>query len=128
MDSKVIETRVFKTCLKDGICISVVKPDSIILLEDAKENTQAVNQVSGQLICPILVDLRRIGTITKEARDHFSMKGRPPGVTAIAMLVKSPVSSLIGNFFLGLNKPVVPTQLFISETKALKWLQEHKKN
>jgi len=71
-----------------------------------------------------LVDLRDINSITKEARDHFSMRDRKPAVSAIAMLVKSPVSSIIGNFFLGLNKPSVPTHLFTSEVKAVNWLEQ----
>ncbi|MGQ0827149.1 MAG: DUF7793 family protein [Bacteroidota bacterium] len=121
---KKIETRVFHTWLQDGICYTKVKEGSVIDLKDAIENTEAVIKVSAGVIYPMLVDLRVINSITKEARDHFSMRNRKPGVNSIAMLVKSPVSSIIGNFFLGLNKPSVPTHLFTSETKALKWLEQ----
>jgi len=122
---KTIETRVFNTWLQDGICYTRVKPAAVIGLADAIENSEVVLKVSGGVVYPMLVDLRMINSITKEARDHFSMRGRKPGVNSIAMLVKSPVSSIIGNFFLGLNKPVVPTHLFTSEPKALKWLEQY---
>ena len=123
--NKKIETRVFYTWLQDGICYTKVKTGSIINLDDAIENTKIVAELSGKMIHPMLVDLRTINSIDKEARDHFSMKNRKAGVSAIAMLIKSPVSRIIGNFFLGLNKPKVPTQLFTSEIKAVNWLQEY---
>lgn len=122
-DKKIV-TRVFTTWLQDGVCRTKVKQAAIIELSDAIENSKTVTELSAGEIYPLLVDLREINSIAKEARDHFSMKGRKPGVLAIAMLVKSPVSSIVGNFFLGLNKPTVPTHLFTSETKALQWLEE----
>lgn len=121
-----IETRIFYTSLeKEGYIHTKVKPGSEILLQDAKDNTEAVIKVSGDSNFPILVDLREIKSISKEARDHFSMRGRKPHVTAIAMLVKSPVSRIIGNFFLGLNKPTVPTRMFNVEKDAVVWMKRN---
>ena len=128
MKEKIIESRAFKTYIKDDVCFTIVKPGAVITLEDAEENTTAVKELSKNDVFPILVDLRLISQITKEARDHFAMRERKPGVNAIAMLVRSPVSSIIGNFFLGMNKPKVPTQLFSTEAKALKWLEQFIKN
>ncbi len=126
IDFFMVETRIFYTSLeKDGYILTKVKPDSEILLQDAKDNTAAVIKVSGDSNFPILVDLRQIKSISKEARDHFSMRGRKPHVTAIAMLVKSPVSRIIGNFFLGLNRPTVPTRLFTSEVDAKTWMKRN---
>jgi hypothetical protein len=128
MKEQIIETRAFRTYLKDHVCITVVKPDMIVDIEDARENTRIVRELSDNNVLPILVDLRHINHITKEARDHFSMKERVPAVNAIAMVVKSPVSRIIGNFFLGLNKPVVPTQMFGTESKAMLWLDQFIRN
>lgn len=128
MDStgnKFVDLKAFKTWLgEDGICYTVVKFNAIIELEDALENTAAVKKVSAGTAFPILVNLKEINYISKEARDHFSMQNRTPGVTAIAMLIKSPSSKIIGNFFLGLNKPAVPTKLFTDKGKAVNWLQQ----
>ncbi|HET6990441.1 MAG TPA: hypothetical protein VFJ43_03915 [Bacteroidia bacterium] len=114
---------VFTTTLdKRGFIISKVRPGAEIGLVEAKANTQTVIDISGGANYPILVDIREIKSVSKEARDHFSMRGRKPNVTAIAMLVNSPLSRIIGNFFLGLNKPTVPTQMFNSETDAIAWM------
>ena len=100
-----------------------LSPGSEIQLQDAKDNTAAVIKISDGIIYPILVDLREIKSISKEARDHFSMRGRSPNVTAVAMLVRSPVSRIIGNFFIGFSKPVVPTRMFNEEKDAIRWVK-----
>ncbi|MBI2272100.1 MAG: STAS/SEC14 domain-containing protein [Bacteroidetes bacterium] len=120
-----IYTEIFTTWLDEsGICRTVVKKNGVIGLTDAQENTIVVGKVSGDKLRPLLVDLRKIKSIDKPARDHFAMHGRQPGVCAIGMLIRTPLSKVIGNFFLGINKPVVPTQLFNSEAAALEWLKK----
>lgn len=120
-----IEVRAFITWIDENdICITQVKPNAIIELQDALENSASVKKLSDGKVYPMLVNLKEIKTISKEARDHFSMQGRTPGVSAIGLLIKSPVSSIIGNFFLGMNKSAVPTKLFTNEGKAKNWLKQ----
>ncbi len=120
------EISAFTTWLgADGIVRTVVKPGAEITIKEAIENTELVRSVSRDSIRPLLVDTRNIRSISKEARDHFAMKGRKGGVNSIAMLTSSSVSKIIGNFFLGLNKPTVPTRLFLQENEAVKWLKSH---
>ncbi|MFL5762531.1 MAG: hypothetical protein ACJ77K_01235 [Bacteroidia bacterium] len=122
----VIEIRAFSTWLDDnGICYTVVKPNAVISIEDAVQNTASVKEVSEGKIYPLLVNLKEINSISKEARDHFTMQNRKPGVNSIGLLIKSPVSRIIGNFFLGLNKSTVPVKLFTDETKAVSWLKQY---
>jgi hypothetical protein len=109
----------------DGICHSIVEHGAEITLPDAEENTRLVASITQGNKPPILVDIRDILSITKEARDHFSMKNREPGVIAIALLIKSPVSRVIGNFYLGISRPRVPTRLFTSEAQAVNWLKTY---
>jgi hypothetical protein len=42
---------------------------------------------------------------------------------AVALLMGSPVSRVLGNLYLGLNKPPIPTRLFTSEEEAKVWLR-----
>jgi hypothetical protein len=60
--------------------------------------------------------------MSKEAREHFSTNGRDTHVSAFGIIVSSTVSRVIGNFFMGINKPPVPTRLFSDEAAATKWL------
>lgn len=122
--TKVIELRAYSTWMgDDGIARTKVKPSSEVTIIDAKENSIAVNSLSNGNNYPLLIDTRDIRSISKEARDFFSMNNRKSNVTAFAILIDSPLSKIIGNFFMGLNKPRVPVQLFTSETDALTWLK-----
>ena len=72
---------------------------------------------------PMLVDVRTVSAIDREARAHLA---GPEGArinSAVALLVGSPLSQAIGNFFLGLNKPLIPCRLFTTEPEALAWLR-----
>lgn len=123
MKKSKIETGVFSILMgDDNICRTIVKEKAEINLNDAKAATEAVIRLSDGEIGPILVDLKKIKSISKDAREHFTMKGRKAYVNAIGLVVKSPVSMLIGNFFQGINKSSVPTKLFTSEKKAILWL------
>ncbi len=116
---------IFDTTLDPhGFIISRVSPLAEVELEHAMENTRKVHEISGDQVYPILVDIRKIRSISKEARDHFAMRDRKPGVVAIALLVSSPLSRIIGNFFLGLNQPKVPTKLFTDEGMAVDWIRK----
>lgn len=120
----VIELRTYYTWMgNDSIARTLVKEGAEIVLEDAKANSVAVNGLLGPQKFALIVDTRKIKAITKEARDYFSLNGRESRVIAFAILIDSPLSRIIGNFFMGLNKPRVPVKLFNIETKAVAWCQ-----
>ncbi len=107
----------------DGIARTVVKPGAEIFLQDAKENTAMIETFHNEKKFPLLVDMRNIKSISSEAREHFTLKGRESVVNAYAMVLSSSLSRMIGNFFLSFHKPIVPVKLFDHEDKALIWLK-----
>lgn len=116
-----IDLRCYNTWMgDDGVARTRVKEGSEIVLEDAIANSKAVNSFDLDLY-PMIVDTTLAKSITKEARDHFSMKGRKSKVIAFAILINSPLSKIIANFFMGLNKPRVPVKLFTKEEDAIIW-------
>ena len=121
--SEKFELKKFHTWMeKDGVARTVVKPDADILLQDAEENTAAVRAFYTGTKFPLLVDMRDIKSISPEAREHFTLKGRESVVNAFAMLISSSISRMIGNFFLNFQNPAVPVKLFNQEEEALAWL------
>ena len=66
-----------------------------------------------------LVDIRTLRrTTAKSRRINPSAKSR-----RIAMLVRSRVSRMLGNAYLGINRNIpCPMRLFTNEEKALRWL------
>jgi hypothetical protein len=74
---------------------------------------------------PALIDVTGVKNITKEAREYMAGEGAEL-LTAGALLITSPVARVIGNLFLMLNQPKIPTRLFTSESEAQQWLQQFK--
>lgn len=120
-----IHTAAYTTWMgPDGIARTVVKGSVEIGLKEARENTEAINTLFCGKKFPLLVDARSIHYMTREARDHFSIKNRETVINCFAILVQSPLSRIIGNFFMSLNKPSVPARLFTDERDALQWLEK----
>ena len=73
----------------------------------------------------MLVDMRLTTRITREARAYYA-GGRTASIQRVtALLVSSPLSATIANFFMGLNKPVSPTRMFHDPGKAIAWLKRY---
>jgi hypothetical protein len=108
----------------DGIARTKIKPGSSITITHARENSLAVNSLPGPKF-PLLIDSRDIRSMTKEAREFFSTNGRETKINSMAVVINSPISRVIGNFFLGINKPPVPTRLFDNPEDAANWLKQY---
>src|SRR6185436_5671932 len=110
MASEVITTRVAKIWLReDGVIHQVSLPGIKVQLADAKENVAAITQLAAEKRRPVLMDIRASLGIEREARAYYSSLR---SITARALLVGSPVTQLMANFFIRINKPVIPTRLF----------------
>ena len=62
--------------------------------------------------------------IDGDARAYYSSDEAARQTCGVALIVGSAVSRVIGNFFIGLNKPPYPTRLFTDEAEAIAWLQK----
>ncbi|MFH1131111.1 MAG: STAS/SEC14 domain-containing protein [Pseudomonadota bacterium] len=121
----VFETRTSKIWFEDGILRVVHQSHICITLDDAQKNIAAGIKATNGHEAPVLVNIGQIRSVERAARTYLaSDELQKNGVAAIALLIASPVSKVIGDFFITLAKPVVPTKLFTSETKALEWLRQ----
>lgn len=120
-----LKTSLFYTWMDEhGICRTKPLAAAEIEIEHARENTAAVNTFYQGRKFPLLIDSRQVKSISREARQHFSTNGRETYTNAFAILVKSPLSRVIGNFFMGINKPPLPSRLFDNEEDAVEWLKQ----
>ncbi|TSJ45439.1 hypothetical protein [Fluviicola chungangensis] len=111
---------------EDGIARTKVKKGSEVKLEHAQENSVVVNSFYTSTKFPLLIDARGIKSMEREARAFFTANGRNTNTLAFGIIIDSSVSKVVGNFFLGINKPVVPTKLFSNEEQAIEWLNKFK--
>lgn len=104
----------------DGIVQLVWTPRIHVLLEDAVGAFAALAQLTGGRASPLLVDMRETGQLDRAARLEFAR--RYDTVSAVALVVGTPLSRMIGNLFMSMNKPLTPTRLFDKEASAVGWL------
>jgi len=124
MDDRVYQTSTTRFWLgEDGIAHVVYLPDSFITLETAMETIGAIRKIDNKSR-PVLQDIRNVRGATREARLYFA-SGEVASITkAAAVFVDSPVTGVLGSFFMGLNKPEYPIKIFTDREKAIDWLRE----
>lgn len=121
-----LTTRTMRYQLDDqGFVWAAALPGSTHDLDDARENVRTAIEISGGAKVPHLIDMRLIRNQTREARAYYAGPETAEAISAVALLIGSPLSRAIANFFLGLNKPMMPTRLFTSEEEAIDWLLQH---
>lgn len=91
----------------------VTRDDAIALL-------QSLDRLAGGHAVPLLVDVRSTQGLDRESRLLFQ---QATSIRAAALLVDSPVSRVVANLFMGLNRPAYPMRLFNDEAEALSWLR-----
>ncbi|NTU83895.1 MAG: hypothetical protein HGA45_31730 [Chloroflexales bacterium] len=109
---------------EDGIVRATVLPGVAQSLAEAQENFAAQIRLTQGQRHALLVDIRAGQSQDREAREFYTRSEAARVIRAVAILVESPMSRLIGNFFLGFNKPTIPLRLFSSDEEALGWLRE----
>jgi hypothetical protein len=122
---KTIQTKVayFSYDSRSRILRMKIMEDASIEVEDAIQNYEAASALTNGEKHLLLVDAQANVYISKETR-IYSAQTKPNSPLAMALIVNSTANRLIGNFYINFNKPKVPTKLFPTEEKALKWLEE----
>ncbi len=116
----------FKMWLRpDGIVQLVWVPATVMSFEDAIAAIDAMAKLTGRQRCPLLVDAHDAGPQDRSARSEFARRGDL--VSAVAILAGTPLSRLVGSFFIAVSKPMAPTRLFDDESSALTWLTKFTK-
>jgi hypothetical protein len=128
MDSASVLDNEYGRCWVDnGILTFVYKPDVVIDLDAAKKIVAERTRFQQGILYPLLADIRGVKFFEKLARDYFATVGALH-VNAVAFLVDSDSSKVMGEFYISVNKPKVPTKMFVDEHEALKFLGEFRQN
>jgi hypothetical protein len=94
--------------------------------EKARDMIATRLKVCSGEIYPFFADVTEVKTIDREVREEFAKGDGIAMMSACALLIRSPLNRILGNFFIFVNKPLVPTRLFTSEQDALEWLVKFK--
>src|SRR4249920_1224212 len=110
-----------------GLVVVRIHDGAFQSLTDAEENLAlAVAETRGARR-PLLVDIRTAQPLDAAARHHYSGQILVDRFSALAMLVEaSPFGRMLGNVYLRVARPGIPTQLFSNETHAVAWLNGYR--
>ena len=104
----------------DGIVQLVWELGVAIRLDDAIASTDAMRTLLDGRPRPLLVDAHATGAVDRLARTEYGHHSDL--VSAVGLIVNTPMSRMTGNFFLRVTKPESLTRLFDDEAGAVAWL------
>jgi hypothetical protein len=110
--------------IKDNILIASYKKNLIINLDVAQKIVLQRQSFTRGQIMPVIIFSNEVTSIDKPAREYFASPKGIEGLSASAIIVNSPFSRYLGNFFLMVNKTSIPVKLFSNISQAEKWLQQ----
>jgi hypothetical protein len=106
-----------------GILIQTYEDNAELTFDDACEDFNLYADLCKKVKRPVMVDIRNIKSVERKARAYYASEEATKYLSAAALIIGNPVSRVIGNFYLGLNKTIIPFRLFIDQKDAMKWLK-----
>lgn len=123
MDKPGFENEYANFWIETGIVFFVYKENSSIDLNAAQKILEDRIKFQKYVDYPIYCDIRGMKRADKLARDFLAKEGSSY-TKGVAIVVDSPMTKIIGNFYLGLNKPTSPTKMFTNRQEALEYLTQ----
>ena len=112
-NKEILETAKSRLWLgEDGIVSIVWIPGAEVTLEDAQETMAAYLKLNKGKRRPLFVDTKTMKSIARGARQYYASEDAAKVASAVALIVGTPVSRVLGNFYLGVSHPKLPTRLF----------------
>lgn len=119
-----LETPYMKLWKQESILFCSYSDKLNVDLKIAKHCVKSRLDFSEGASYPVLIRLQGVCSITKEARDYFGEEGSK-FIKAGALIIISPLTKILGNIFLNINQPKVPTRIFTNEKDAIEWLKKY---
>ena len=117
----------FVTLDADGVLIVRIRRDAQQSLADAKQNLTAALEATVGRRRPLLVDISESLPLDAEARHYYSGQVLVDGFTALAMVIDaSALGRMMGNIYLRVARPGIPTRLFTATEPAREWLSAYR--
>ena len=109
---------------EDGIVSTEIFSDDSLSLEQTKELLKAYLKVSNGGNVPHLIIPSKFVIPENEVLNYLRYEANKFG-KADAYVIKSLPQKILGNFFIKVLKPELPSRLFTNEEEALKWLKAY---
>lgn len=110
--------------IDNEILFFVYKGEMSIDLDAAKKIVKDRLNLQQGVPYPVFCDLRQVKSSDRAARDYLAKEGSSL-VKAVGVLIGSPLSKVMMEFYLHLNKPLTPTRIFTDPYAVLDYLDPY---
>lgn len=122
-ESKEVAHPTFRMWLRPGDIVQQVwAPWVSPVIEHAVAATEAIAGSTEGRRTLALIDAGEGTTQDRAARLEFALRHDP--VSAVALVVGTPISRMMGTFFTAVNRPKTPVRVFDDEPSAVAWVQD----
>jgi hypothetical protein len=113
----------FRVDLREDGILAYHPIPGLVLTHEVALQVLAVGMQITDAPRPTLVLMQDMARVEREARAFLASQEYMRLCSQTALVVGSPVSRVIGNFFVGLNRPRYPYKLFDDPELAAEWLR-----
>lgn len=107
----------------DGISWAIVEANAVLDLDDVKALGELARQTHNpDLPFFLVLDARLLSNISNEARNFGTSSEFSGMLKAMAIVVDSPATRILANFYMRFNRPHTPTRVFSDDKIAKAWL------
>jgi hypothetical protein len=111
----------------DGVLSVRIRTAAAQSVADARQNLSAALEMAAGQRRPLLVDISEALPLDAEVRHYYSGQVLVDGFTALAMVIHaSPLGRMMGNVYLRVARPGIPTRLFTEPDMARAWLMSYR--
>ena len=112
----------------DGVLWWRYKEDAVVGLTEAEEEANHISALLDEHWdggCWLLINIGKMRGLNREARRFFASEELHSnfGVQGLALVMGSPIGTMIGNIYHSINRTKHPTKLFVDEESAQRWIQ-----
>ena len=108
--------------LENGIIRVSIKDEAHLTVDSLEQNYQTYLELMEGDSAPFLIIVNDSASIDTKGRKEFNEKTRKEVRAKDALVIKSPATMLLINSQVKFIKPIIPTQAFLDEASAIRWL------
>lgn len=111
--------------IENDILYFIYKPATRLDLEATRKIVTDRKMFQKNASYLVFCDARGLKEADKASRDYLAKEGSDL-VIAVGVLIDSPVTRILTNFYLAISKPLTPTKLFTDKNEAIAYLESFK--
>ncbi|MCB0396173.1 MAG: STAS/SEC14 domain-containing protein [Flavobacteriales bacterium] len=123
-EAKRIITDAGPVSITDRYILAEIKPDQFIDENNVEAFLEAIKRLAGHKGMPMLSIIGKNTSASAEARRFAADPSNTSLISHHAVVIQSKAQELLGNFFIGMNEPKMPTRIFTNQEEAIQWLTD----